>query len=160
LIELQTGDNTQEIIIVETAGGVCSPSASGAHQADVYRGLRLPVVLVGDGKLGDISSTMSAIESLLLRGYDIAAVCIIETDDLGNLDALQKTLKSLNIPGFSFPALPTPSIIPLDPWFVSQENNLQIPCNNITKINWTILKPWEKKLPKYTGGLLHNIKPQ
>lgn len=38
------------------------------------RPFRLPGILVGDGRLGGISGTISAYESLKLRGYDIDAV--------------------------------------------------------------------------------------
>ncbi|KAL3503059.1 hypothetical protein ACH5RR_037508, partial [Cinchona calisaya] len=40
----------------------------------VYRPFRLPAILVGDGRLGGISGTISAYESLKLRGYDVVAV--------------------------------------------------------------------------------------
>ena len=40
----------------------------------VTRPFRLPAILVGDGQLGGISSTISAYESLKLRGYDVVAV--------------------------------------------------------------------------------------
>ena len=60
--------------MVETAGGVLSPGPSGTPQADIYRPLRLPAVLVGDHKLGGIASTISAAESLIMRGYDLDAV--------------------------------------------------------------------------------------
>ncbi|KAH9178390.1 PLP-dependent transferase [Lactarius sanguifluus] len=48
---------------------VHSPTLSGTTQLDSYRPLFLPTVLVGDSRLGGISSTISAYESLLLRGY-------------------------------------------------------------------------------------------
>ncbi|KAL3518311.1 hypothetical protein ACH5RR_020900 [Cinchona calisaya] len=35
---------------------------------------RLPAILVGDGRLGGISGTISAYESLKFRGYDVVAV--------------------------------------------------------------------------------------
>jgi dethiobiotin synthetase/adenosylmethionine--8-amino-7-oxononanoate aminotransferase len=38
--------------VLETAGGVLSPSPSRTLQADLYRILRLPIILVGDGRLG------------------------------------------------------------------------------------------------------------
>jgi len=38
------------------------------------RPFRIPAVLVGDGRLGGISGTISAYESLTLRGYDVVAV--------------------------------------------------------------------------------------
>lgn len=51
----------------------------------IYAGrpFRLPAILVGDGRLGGISGTISAYESLKLRGYDIVAV-VIEDHGLVN----------------------------------------------------------------------------
>ncbi|KAL2128451.1 hypothetical protein VTI74DRAFT_9177 [Chaetomium olivicolor] len=63
-------------LFVETAGGVHSPSPSGSTQADLYMPLRLPVLLVGDSKLGGISQTISAFESLKVRGYDVESVLL------------------------------------------------------------------------------------
>ncbi|EEF36175.1 hypothetical protein RCOM_1630790 [Ricinus communis] len=62
------------ICIVETAGAVASPGPSSTLQCDLYRPFRFPGVLVGDGRLGGISRTISAYESLKLRGYDFVAV--------------------------------------------------------------------------------------
>lgn len=104
------------LVLVETAGGVCSPSASMRFQVDVYRGMRLPVVLVGDGKLGGISTTMSALETLLIRGYDVAAICLIEQDGLDNKAALEPRTSELGIPIFTMNAVP-PMPEPLDQWF-------------------------------------------
>ncbi|KIJ66816.1 hypothetical protein HYDPIDRAFT_85680 [Hydnomerulius pinastri MD-312] len=61
---------------VETAGGVHSPTLSGTTQLDSYRPLFLPTVLIGDSKLGGISSTISSYESLLLRGYIVDAILL------------------------------------------------------------------------------------
>lgn len=49
----------------------------------ICRPFRLPVILVGDGRLGGISGTISAYETLKLRGYDVVAV-VIEDCGLGN----------------------------------------------------------------------------
>jgi len=113
-------------LLIELAGGVLSPSSaspmnnhsrhanglSGATagtgndplswgwstQADVFQPIRLPVILVGDGKLGGISTTLSSLESLLVRGYDVHAIVLID-DDVGysnsshrvsNRDALEE----------------------------------------------------------------------
>lgn len=43
-------------------------------QADCWRPLRLPGILVGDSRLGGISTTISAYETLSLRGYDIPVI--------------------------------------------------------------------------------------
>ncbi|RLN15115.1 hypothetical protein BBO99_00003550 [Phytophthora kernoviae] len=115
----EKGSNS--LVLVETAGGVCSPSASMRPQVDVYRGLRLPVVLVGDGKLGGISTTMSALETLLIRGYDVAAICLIEQDGLDNKEALEPRASELGIPIFSMNAVP-PMPEPLDKWFAEHDD--------------------------------------
>jgi dethiobiotin synthetase/adenosylmethionine--8-amino-7-oxononanoate aminotransferase len=84
---------------IETAGGVLSPSSASpdnrlarhAHddelswgwvtQADLYQPLLGvgSVVLVGDGRLGGISATLSSLESLLVRGYDVSGIVLLET---------------------------------------------------------------------------------
>jgi dethiobiotin synthetase/adenosylmethionine--8-amino-7-oxononanoate aminotransferase len=63
---------------------VNSPAPSGISQADLYRPLRLPVLLVADMKLGGISSTISAFESLHLRGYDLDSVLVFQDDRYNN----------------------------------------------------------------------------
>lgn len=50
--------------------------------------MRVPVVLVGDSRLGGISQTVSAFESLHVRGYDVQSVLLFEDDKYGNLDYL------------------------------------------------------------------------
>jgi dethiobiotin synthetase/adenosylmethionine--8-amino-7-oxononanoate aminotransferase len=85
-------------IWIETAGGVLSPSSASPEnsgpqhasspseswgwstQADVYRPLStFPAVLIGDGRLGGISATLSSLESLLIRGYNVAGILLLET---------------------------------------------------------------------------------
>ncbi|KAH7166482.1 hypothetical protein EDB81DRAFT_918936 [Dactylonectria macrodidyma] len=65
-------------LFLETAGGVHSPGPSRTTQADLYAPLRMPVILVGDSKLGGISQTVSAFESLRLRGYDVESVLLFQ----------------------------------------------------------------------------------
>ncbi|CAM9611581.1 unnamed protein product [Chrysoparadoxa australica] len=107
------------LTVVETAGAPLSPGPSGTLQADLYRPLRLPVVMVGDGKLGGIGVTLSAIESLRVRGYDVAAVALIGGNDLGNAEAIRGQIKSLGVPVVQLPPLPSPEIS-LDGWFEDQ----------------------------------------
>lgn len=90
--------STSTISWIETAGGVLSPSssspdnsssrhASGADkwgwltQGDLYQPLMrmAPVVLCGDGKLGGISATLSSLESLIVRGYNVVGIVMLET---------------------------------------------------------------------------------
>ncbi|ORY19006.1 pyridoxal phosphate-dependent transferase [Clohesyomyces aquaticus] len=94
------------VTIVESAGGVLSPGPSGRPQADIFRPLRLPVVLVGDHRLGGIASTISAYESLLIRGYDVEAIVCFESGKLGNVEYLKKHFHPLGIPLFEIPKIP------------------------------------------------------
>ena len=73
--------------------GTTTSTDDGCHQdhwgwtlqGDLYQPLlgHAPVVLVGDGRLGGISCTLSALESLLLRGYDVAAFSLGSARDHG-----------------------------------------------------------------------------
>ncbi|KAJ1337079.1 hypothetical protein BSLG_006839 [Batrachochytrium salamandrivorans] len=78
--------------IIETAGGVHSPSMSGSLQSDVYRTFRFPIVLIGDSQLGGISTTLTAYESLRMRGYDIPCVVMLDNPRYKNQDIIQKHL--------------------------------------------------------------------
>ena len=87
--------------IVETAGGVLSPSPSGTSQADLYRPLRLPVLLVGDHQLGGIGATISAWESLHLRGYDVQSVALFAEDRYDNHSYLRDYFAERGVHSFS-----------------------------------------------------------
>ncbi|KAF2258481.1 PLP-dependent transferase [Lojkania enalia] len=102
-----TSKGQRGLSIVETAGGVLSPGPSGTPQADLFRPLRLPVLLVGDHRLGGISSTISACESLLVRGYDVdAVVCFNDGSKLGNSEYLSEHFGKLGISTFELPWIP------------------------------------------------------
>jgi dethiobiotin synthetase/adenosylmethionine--8-amino-7-oxononanoate aminotransferase len=96
------------IAIVETAGGVLSPAPSGSTQADLYRPLRLPTFLVGDHRLGGIGSTISAWESLHLRGYNVQSVGLFAEGRYENAAYLKDYFAERNISSFSIPPPPDP----------------------------------------------------
>ncbi|KAL4995829.1 pyridoxal phosphate-dependent transferase [Aspergillus recurvatus] len=93
--------------LVETAGGVHSPGPNGNSQADLYRPLRLPIILVADSRLGGISSSISAYESLLLRGYDVHSVLLFKDDYYQNHEYLGDYFRGKSIPLVPLPAPPT-----------------------------------------------------
>ncbi|KAL6842248.1 hypothetical protein ACP4OV_027896 [Aristida adscensionis] len=101
--------------VLETAGGVASPGPSGTLQCDLYRPFRLPAILVGDGRLGGISSTLSAYETLLLRGYDVSAV-ILEDRDLSNDKFLLSHLRN-RVHVLVLPRIPEDPKDDLTDWF-------------------------------------------
>ncbi|KAF8198211.1 PLP-dependent transferase [Mycena galopus ATCC 62051] len=73
---------------VETAGGVHSPTLSGVTQLECYRPLFLPTILIGDSRLGGISATISAYESLVLRGYIVDAILVFRDEYYRNNEFL------------------------------------------------------------------------
>jgi dethiobiotin synthetase/adenosylmethionine--8-amino-7-oxononanoate aminotransferase len=95
------------LVIVETAGGVLSPGPSGTPQADILRPMRLPVILVGDHRLGGIAATLSAAESLIIRGYDVdAVVCFDDQSKYKNAEYLKEHFKKMAIPTFTLSWIP------------------------------------------------------
>ncbi|GAM83296.1 hypothetical protein ANO11243_012830 [Dothideomycetidae sp. 11243] len=95
--------------IVECAGGVLSPAPSGNLQADVYRPLRLPVILVGDHRLGGIATTISAFESLHLRGYDVLGLVMFQDRIFENSSYLYHYFHDREIPTGTLLQPPPPS---------------------------------------------------
>lgn len=61
-------------------------------QCDVWQPLHISGLLIGDGRLGGISTTISAYESLQARGCPPVAIAVIRGQEAaasGNADALQ-----------------------------------------------------------------------
>ncbi|KAG7021738.1 Bifunctional dethiobiotin synthetase/7,8-diamino-pelargonic acid aminotransferase, mitochondrial, partial [Cucurbita argyrosperma subsp. argyrosperma] len=111
---------TRAMCLVETAGGVASPGPSGSLQCDLYRPFRLPCLLVGDGQLGGISGTISAYETLKLRGYDVAAI-IFADNGLANEVPLSSHLRN-RVPVLVLPPIPADITDDLMDWFDTSRN--------------------------------------
>ena len=77
--------------------GVHSPTPAGTSQAQAYRPLRLPILLVGDSRLGGISSTIAAYESLYIRGYTIDRILLFRNDRYRNHEYLTEHFAPLDI---------------------------------------------------------------
>jgi bifunctional dethiobiotin synthetase / adenosylmethionine---8-amino-7-oxononanoate aminotransferase len=96
------------VVIVETAGGPSSPWPSGTLQSDALRALRLPGLLVGDGRLGGISSTLCALDSLMLRGHSVPIVALMEpAAGLDNSRAIERHVGP-DVRVLAFPPCPPP----------------------------------------------------
>ncbi|KAJ3153779.1 hypothetical protein HDU86_005112 [Geranomyces michiganensis] len=98
---------TPGIVFLETAGGVASPVMSGTPQASAFRPLRYPTILVGDANLGGVSTTLSAYESLILRGYEVSAVLMFSNPKYRNHEAIAEQIAS-SIPLQVFDLPPNP----------------------------------------------------
>jgi bifunctional dethiobiotin synthetase / adenosylmethionine---8-amino-7-oxononanoate aminotransferase len=85
---------------------VNSPTPSGSSQADLYRPLRLPIFLVADAKLGGISSTISAFESLYIRGYELDSLLVFQDNKYQNHDYLSQYFLQRGIQTISLPPPP------------------------------------------------------
>ncbi|KAI0366307.1 onanonoxo-7-onima-8-eninoihtemlysoneda [Pilatotrama ljubarskyi] len=83
---------------VETAGGVHSPTLSGTTQLDAYRPLFLPTVLIGDSRLGGISSTIASYEAMMLRGYIVDAILLFRDEYYRNWEYLSPYFAERGIP--------------------------------------------------------------
>ncbi|KAJ3318200.1 hypothetical protein HDU76_000901 [Blyttiomyces sp. JEL0837] len=96
------------LLFLETAGGVHSPTASGALQSSAYRALRSPTILIGDSKLGGISTTLTSYESLLLNGYEIPLLLLFENNQYNNHDIIIRNVEN----GTKVVTIPLPPPLP------------------------------------------------
>lgn len=85
------------ILFYSNYQGVHSPTPAGTSQAQAYRPLRLPILLVGDSRLGGISSTIAAYESLYIRGYTIDRILLFHNARYQNHEYLAEHFASLDI---------------------------------------------------------------
>lgn len=108
--------------VVETAGGVLSPMPSGNTQADFYRKFRLPSVLVGDARLGGISTTLASYEALRLRGYDVPTIVVFPQHGsvMENEISIERGVDMHSTTVLRAPDLP-PSDVKLSEYFESDE---------------------------------------
>ena len=67
-------------VVIEGVGGLMSPITDEATNLDWIEALRIPVTLVSGSYLGAISHALTAAEVLRLRGLDLRAVVISETE--------------------------------------------------------------------------------
>ncbi|KAJ3130020.1 hypothetical protein HK098_006732 [Nowakowskiella sp. JEL0407] len=95
--------NVPSFTLLETAGGINSPTMSQTLQSDLFRRFRFPIILVGDSVLGGISTTLSSYESLLLRGFDVDCILLFG-NELGNETQIQRNVDC--------PVLASPTVHP------------------------------------------------
>lgn len=116
-------NDTNTLQLVETAGGVMSPGPSGTPQTKIFSALGIPVILVADGQLGGISTTLTSLESLKACGYTVPILSVIDSSDsrFGNADYLRRYLRGSETTVISFKPIPEDRSVPLDGWFENQD---------------------------------------
>lgn len=65
--------------------------------------LRLPSILIGDSRLGGISQTLSAYESLRIRGYDVESILLFEDQQYGNSQYLSEYFQGIPVASVTGP---------------------------------------------------------
>lgn len=98
------GTSPDDIWLIEGAGGLHSPLSDDALNLELATASGLPVILVAEDRLGTLSATLSAMESLDRRGIPVDAVVLNrhtphEPDAPDNLAALRTWLPRV-APGF------------------------------------------------------------
>lgn len=86
---------------------------SGLSQADAYRQFRPPTILIGDSRLGGISTTLASYEALLIRGYSIEAVLLFHDAYYNNHEYLANHF-ARNAKGTLVQTIPRPPCRPFD----------------------------------------------
>jgi dethiobiotin synthetase len=77
----------EQVVLIETAGGVMSPVADDGLVIDVAVAIGLPCILVVGAYLGGISHGLSAHAVLRQRGLEVVAVVVNRADGAGVIDA-------------------------------------------------------------------------
>ena len=101
-------DGRPGFMLLDTPLGINDPARSGTLQSIAYRPLRLPIILVGNS---DVSSLISAYESCRIRGYNVVAILIEDTNETA-LEVIEQNVDSSVIVE-CFPTAPTSLKSPL-----------------------------------------------
>lgn len=140
------------VCIIETAGGVLSPGATGEPQGDMYTGLapllnnpNVPVLLVGDSRLGGIAVTLASIEALWRRQYHVPVIAFVEESGYDNASFVRDWVNKVktsspdaprengHVDVLAFPPLP-PAGEPLTEWYSANDHLFDDLFTKITKV--------------------------
>ena len=72
----RAGVNPGDFLLLEGAGGFCSPLTSDGLNADLALAMGLPVLLVTSDRLGAIHQTIATSEAIVHRGLSLAGVVL------------------------------------------------------------------------------------
>jgi dethiobiotin synthetase len=80
-------------LLIEGIGGIMVPLDANRTVLDLMTELRLPILLVAGSYVGTISHTLTALQVLVRRNLDIAAVAVSES--LGSAATLEDTVAAI-----------------------------------------------------------------
>ena len=78
------------LVVVEGAGGLMVPIASGAYMIDLADSLDLPIILVARSTLGPLNHTLLSLEAIRRRGLPLAGVVISGPESPHNRAAIER----------------------------------------------------------------------
>ena len=114
------GLDGDEFLLVEGAGGFCSPLTADALNADLATRLGLPLLLVVGDRLGCINHSLLTLEAADRRGLVVAAVVLNRRVDTGAMDNARDLADWCRAPLVSLPAVDE-----REPWRHFPESTLE-----------------------------------
>jgi len=118
-----------DVVVVEGAGGLCSPLGDATLGADLAADLGLPLVIVDAARLGAIGRTLATVRAARAAGLIVAACVLSATtppdgavaDPAGDAAIARDSLEDLRrlLPGMTLALLPhaTPAFAPAVDWW-------------------------------------------
>jgi len=97
-IAVRDGLDGDDFVLVEGAGGICSPIAMDGLNADLARRLQLPLIIVVDDRLGAINQALMATRAAASEALGVAALILNQRSpssdrDMNNLADLSARLE-------------------------------------------------------------------
>lgn len=88
LIDACSLDDSNNLLLVEGAGGFYSPLAEGALNADLASALQLPLIIVVNDRIGAVNQALMTIQAIESRHLTVAAVIMnqAEAEHEANMD--------------------------------------------------------------------------
>ncbi len=90
---------TNNMLLVETAGGLLSPMSENKTMADFISYFQLPVILVAANYLGSINHTLLTLEVLKARGIKLIGIIMSGTSSLSSESFIEQYSESSIIAG-------------------------------------------------------------
>jgi dethiobiotin synthetase len=95
---VRAGLGDDDFVLVEGAGGICSPITADGLNADLARRLQLPLIIVVDDRLGAINQALMATRAAAADSLEVAALILNQRSppsdpDMNNLEDLSARLE-------------------------------------------------------------------